>query len=349
MNPHELYTLREVAIALRLPLKRIRRWADTGRLDTLQNGRQSLRLVPASELERLNREGFYVDWSALEDLARGQNVQLRQQPAPGPYLGGMKPSDILTSEELQRVKRLKAQLADTRRAIKDARHRARFYKPDDATERRRIEEAQEAVIRAKAAERVGDATAADVRRAEEALSAVTADIRRVKAEAGEERQVLEAQRQLLEQKLTEAKAELEAKTAEAMRPAAARWLEALAAFVEANDALHAVEVELQEAGVPPVITAARDVTLELANSREHVLSMLRRNHVWQVSYAAELAQHRALATRTRLLKREHEAEAAAAARLAERQAKIQASITAQQAAQRRPRRNLFSFSSRGMQ
>src|SRR5690606_25121191 len=116
---------------------------------------------------------------------------------------------ILTSEELQRVKRLKAQLADTRRAIKDARHRARFYKPDDATERRRIEEAQEAVIRAKAAERVGDATAADVRRAEEALSAVTADVRRVKAEAGEERQVLEAQRQLLEQKLTEAKAELE--------------------------------------------------------------------------------------------------------------------------------------------
>ena len=94
MNPNDLHTLREVARALRQPLKRVRRWADTGRLATLQNGRQSLRLVPASELERLNLEGWYVDWTALADPDEGQLVQLQHGAAAGPYVDGMKPADV---------------------------------------------------------------------------------------------------------------------------------------------------------------------------------------------------------------------------------------------------------------
>lgn len=345
MNPNDLHTLRDVARALRQPLKRVRRWADTGRLATLQNGRQSLRLVPASELERLNLEGWYVDWTALADPDEGQLVQLQHGAAAGPYVDGMKPADVTSSETYQRVRRLKQQLADNRRALKDARHKARFYQPDDEAERRRIDAANEDVIRAKAAARVGEGTEEAVKQAQAVLEALSADIRRAKAEAREERSILEVERKLLEEKLAEATAALEGETAEVMRGAATRWLAALAAFVEANDSLHALEVDLEEAGVAPVVTAARDVTLSLANSREHLLPMLRRSRAWRTYYAAEVAEHRALANRTHLLKRDHEAAAATAARLAERQAKARAStLAAQQAAERkhgRPRRPLF--------
>jgi hypothetical protein len=67
MNPisdHELLTLRQIAAALGVAHSRVRSWADRGNLDVLQPSRNVERLVPVSELRRLEREGFRVNWAA---------------------------------------------------------------------------------------------------------------------------------------------------------------------------------------------------------------------------------------------------------------------------------------------
>jgi len=67
MNPisdHDLVTLRQVAAALGVSYSRVRSWADRGNLEYLQPSRNVERLVPVSELRRLEREGFRVNWSA---------------------------------------------------------------------------------------------------------------------------------------------------------------------------------------------------------------------------------------------------------------------------------------------
>lgn len=65
MNPHELLTLREVAAVTGLRLRTIRQWADTGQLDIIQVGPHTMRLVPVSELHRLQDAGFFLDWTAI--------------------------------------------------------------------------------------------------------------------------------------------------------------------------------------------------------------------------------------------------------------------------------------------
>lgn len=66
MNEHELFTLREVAALLQQPLRRVRQWAEEGELECIQLRSHKLRLVPASEIRRLQDRGFFVDWTAIE-------------------------------------------------------------------------------------------------------------------------------------------------------------------------------------------------------------------------------------------------------------------------------------------
>lgn len=67
MKPTELFTLRQVADALGQPHRRVRSWADAGILDAISPARHAMRLVAASELQRLASErGFTVDWTRLE-------------------------------------------------------------------------------------------------------------------------------------------------------------------------------------------------------------------------------------------------------------------------------------------
>jgi hypothetical protein len=61
----DLHSLRAVAAALGLPHRTVRSWAERGTLDTLQPGRNAERLVPTSELRRLERVGYRVSWAAL--------------------------------------------------------------------------------------------------------------------------------------------------------------------------------------------------------------------------------------------------------------------------------------------
>lgn len=76
MDPHELFTLQQVAAALRQPLRRVRGWADQGLIDTISPAPHAMRLVPASELQRLSLErGLFVDWTILEpDSAMWANL-----------------------------------------------------------------------------------------------------------------------------------------------------------------------------------------------------------------------------------------------------------------------------------
>ena len=66
VDPHGLHSLRAVAEALGVPLRKVRTWADTGTLDTLQPQRHAERLVPTAELKRFERMGYRIDWDALE-------------------------------------------------------------------------------------------------------------------------------------------------------------------------------------------------------------------------------------------------------------------------------------------
>lgn len=62
-----LYTLRQVAGALSVTLRRVRSWADSGSLTTLQPQRNAERLVAATELLRWERTlGYRVDWEQLD-------------------------------------------------------------------------------------------------------------------------------------------------------------------------------------------------------------------------------------------------------------------------------------------
>lgn len=370
MNPHELFTLREAAAILDQPYNRVRRWADAGTLEVISAGRQTLRLVPASELMRFQTErGFPLDWTAVYDLDIVQPVRERQQARPSSYPESMKPADVAKSEAYERVQRIKQQLLENKEARKEARaigrkarnaarrrshelhlkrveggdptavtvHVAADATASEVAAAQQISEARQAVIMAKAALRIGEGGDSDVERAEKHLADLLADERQLQAQAAQEGTILEAERSLLEKRLAEARAELEAEVAEAMRPAATKWLDALAAFAEANDALHGVESELADLGVAPVVSAARDVSFRFANSKDYLLPMFRRGRAWTSYYAAEVAEHRALA-RTRVLKREHEAEAEAAARLAERQAKAKGARSSPTAAHTRRRR-----------
>ena len=65
-DPHALHPLRAVADALGVAHRRVRSWADTGALDTLQHQRGAERLVPVAELLRFERLGYRVNWAALE-------------------------------------------------------------------------------------------------------------------------------------------------------------------------------------------------------------------------------------------------------------------------------------------
>lgn len=246
-----------------------------------------------------------------------------------------------TSEANERVQRLKAQLAQNHQALKAARHGSRFAKPNTDSEARQIEAAKQAVISAKAALRVGVGSETNLSRAQEDLKVVSEGVRRAKAEAYEEGSILEAERVLLKKHLAEAVAELERETAEALRPATSRWLEALAAFVEANDALHAAELTTEATGATPVVRAARELIIDTTSRRTHVLNLLR-DQGWSAYYAADVAQHRALANRTHFLKREHEAAAEAAARQADRYMKARTPLAP---AATQPRRRGFSLGS----
>lgn len=74
MNPHELYTVRQVAQALGMPLRRVRSWVETGAIDATSPTRHCLRLIPARELRRLELErGFFVDWTQLDPPAPSAN------------------------------------------------------------------------------------------------------------------------------------------------------------------------------------------------------------------------------------------------------------------------------------
>ena len=65
-DPHALHPLRAVADALGVTHRRVRGWADAGTIDTLQPRRGAERLVPGSELRRLEAIGYRVRWAALE-------------------------------------------------------------------------------------------------------------------------------------------------------------------------------------------------------------------------------------------------------------------------------------------
>lgn len=86
MNPNELFTLREVAALLGMPLRRVRGWADMGRLDYINDVDGKLRLVPASEIQRLQDRGFFVDWTALDSADMADSAD-KAKPVPDGLIG----------------------------------------------------------------------------------------------------------------------------------------------------------------------------------------------------------------------------------------------------------------------
>lgn len=86
MNPNELFTLREVAALLGMPLRRVRGWADMGRLDYINDVDGKLRLVPASEIQRLQDRGFFVDWTAIEPADMADSAT-SAKPVPDGLIG----------------------------------------------------------------------------------------------------------------------------------------------------------------------------------------------------------------------------------------------------------------------
>lgn len=231
-------------------------------------------------------------------------------------------SDLANSPTLKRLKELRAQARTNRAARKAAwtrRRNPKAYADLTKGELDELEKLQERVVEAKALKRLGGSEEA-VKSAQAEYDARAAALKQVRREAAEESQILEVERKLLDERIAAATGELEAEAAEHMRGAVTNWLATLAAFIEANDALHAAELAVEDAGATPPIRAARKLSIETPVMKSSVPDFLKRAPQWGAYYAAELEKHRALSARTHLLKREHDAAAAAAARLAEIQA-----------------------------
>lgn len=231
--------------------------------------------------------------------------------------------DLANSPTLKRLKELRAQARDNHTALKAT--RAKRRNPKAAADLSKPELAEldalsRGIVEAKAMKRLGGSEDA-VKAAQAAYDARAAVLNEVRREAAEEGQILEAERQLLKERIAATAGELEAEAAEHMRTAAANWLETLAAFIEANDALHAAELSVEGAGATPPIRAARQVQILTPTNHAYLPTFFKWVPQWTAYYADELSKHRALSARTHLLKREHDAAAEAAARHAEKHAK----------------------------
>ena len=211
------------------------------------------------------------------------------------------------TEALERVERLRAKLTENRATLRDLRHRARVGStpPVDASA---LEAADRALLDAKAAASAGLGSEADILAASERVAALRGDRARERAEAADELRVATRAGDLIADALAEATAELDRAAAERMRPAVTAWLGALAAFIEANDRLHAAELDAADAGMTPPVTAARDVALvSVAGSRTRIAWALAHGG-WPTHYGDDIARHRGL-TRSPMLAREAAAQA----------------------------------------
>ena len=83
MNGHDLHSLRAVAKALGVPLRKVRTWADAGTLDTLQPQRHAERLVSTAELRRFERLGYRVAWDVLERATSATSATSENVPTEG--------------------------------------------------------------------------------------------------------------------------------------------------------------------------------------------------------------------------------------------------------------------------
>ena len=62
-------TIRQAAAALDLDTNRVRRWADEARIPVLPGPRHATRYIPRSALEKLEGDGWAVDWLVLIDTS----------------------------------------------------------------------------------------------------------------------------------------------------------------------------------------------------------------------------------------------------------------------------------------
>src|SRR5690625_3080116 len=185
-------------------------------------------------------------------------------------------TDLQSSETSKELQALRLQLRQNREAKKKARQRIMNGGLTElpAGQQEAINAADEKLLEAKAAHRLGFGSEEDVQAAEQALQQLTSSLEERKQEAAEEHALLNAQEALLKNRISAAEAKLLSETAEVMRPAAKKWLEALAAFIAANDELHEVELAVTEAGGTPPVHAARDMHLTATSSKSRVPRML---------------------------------------------------------------------------
>lgn len=210
--------------------------------------------------------------------------------------------------------------------------------------REELARAEARIIQAKAAARLGgDEQAVLTAQAEyDNLLEAGKDARQ---EAAQELAILEAERKMLQERLAEAKDAALIEAAEYMRPQVTHWLEALAAFLEANEALQAAELLVEEvAGVTPPAHAAREIHITTPIAKDRLLTLFSRRPEWDAFYGAELAKHRILSARTHILRSDHDARAAQLAKQDARMAKSRAAAEkaaaarAEKAAGKKPRR-----------
>lgn len=224
----------------------------------------------------------------------------------------------------QNLQDLKQQLSKTTQARNKAAARARngavALLPD--MERKAIEAAEEALTQAKARYGLGLGTPQDVAAAEAALERTRGGIQAQKQEAAEEHGILTAQIDIIKKQVHAAEVALTQESANAMRPAVRKWLEALAALIEANDELHEAELAVVEAGGTPAVTAARELTVTAERSKARIPDLFTRSLGWAKHYAGDTAE--LLDDRTHLLKRESEEYAAKVVWAAEQRRKATA-------------------------
>lgn len=205
---------------------------------------------------------------------------------------------INETEAYQRHERILANLEDAIARRRDARTEARIpiNHATTAEEAERHQAAYDAVLADKAAERIGEGTHEAVQAAEARLRELEQTRSKARQEAREAVRLAELEVGMLKEKLAEARAELDREAAERMRPTVTKWLETLADFLRANEALHAAELAISTAGVKPPVTATRDLILTTGEGSQSRLAWLLAGKAWTSNYTAELAEHKNLTT-----------------------------------------------------
>lgn len=211
--------------------------------------------------------------------------------------------------------------------------------------RQELARAEARIIQAKAAARIGEGDEQAVLTAQAEYDNLLEAGKDARQEAAQELAILEAERKMLQERLAEAKDAALIEAAEYMRPQVTHWLEALAAFLEANEALQAAELLVEEvAGITPPAHAAREIHITTPIAKDRLPTLFSRRPEWEAFYGAELAKHRILSARTHILRSDHDARAAQLAKQDARMAKSRAAAEkaaaarAEKAAGKKPRR-----------